>query len=102
MIDFVYALREHEFPGKKLYATSFEFGTLGDGLGGQIGSPRAMVLENRLYWQGAAGDKLAAKVKGDFEELFNPSAGDWRAKAIVDADRAFAGILEAECYVERH
>ncbi len=32
MIDYVYALRNGEFPGKKLYATSFEFGTLGDRL----------------------------------------------------------------------
>jgi hypothetical protein len=50
MIDYVYAMRKHEFPHKKLYATSFEFGTLGDDLRGQIGSPRAMVFENRLHW----------------------------------------------------
>jgi hypothetical protein len=99
MIDFVYAMREHEFPHKKLYATSFEFGTLGDDLRGQIGSPRAMVFENRLYWQGATNEKLAAQVKRDFEELFNPAANDWRLKAVADADRAFAGILKAECFM---
>jgi hypothetical protein len=100
MIDYVYALRKHEFPEKKLYATSFEFGTLGDDFSGQIGSPRAMVLENRLYWQGAANDKLAGQVKHDFEELFNPDANDWRAKAVADADRAFEGILRAECFID--
>jgi predicted deacylase len=100
MIDYVYALREHEFPGKKLYATSFEFGTLGDGLRGQIGSPRAMVFENRLRWQGATSERIARKVKGDFEELFNPAASHWRRKAVADADRAFEGILKAECFLD--
>jgi hypothetical protein len=102
MIDYVYALREHEFPGKKLYATSFEFGTLGDDLRGQIGSPRAMVFENRLHWQGAVNVRVAAQVKRDFEELFNPAASDWRAKAVADADRAFAGILKAECFMAEY
>lgn len=99
MIDYVYALRKHEFPEKKLYATTFEFGTLGDDLRGQLGSPRAMVFENRLYWQGAANEKLAAQVKHDFEELFNPVASDWRVKAVADADQAFDGILKAERYI---
>lgn len=98
MIDFVYALRDHEFPGKKLYATSFEFGTLGDTWRGQVGSPRAMIFENRLYWQGASREELARQVKRDFEELFNPGASDWRAKAVSDADQAFTGILKAESF----
>jgi hypothetical protein len=100
MIDFVYALRKNDFPQKELYATSFEFGTLGDTLPGQIGSPRAMVFENRLYWQGTTSEKIATRVKHDFEELFNPAASDWRAKAVTDADRAFTGILKAECFIE--
>lgn len=98
MIDYVYALRQHEFPAKKLYATSFEFGTLGDSVKGQIGSPRAMMFENRLYWHHALNDELAERVKQDFEELFNPSSAAWRAKALADADQAFAGILKAEGY----
>ncbi len=67
---------------------------------GQIGSPRAMVLENRLHWQGAANEKMATQVKRDFEELFHPSASDWRTKAVADADQAFSGILRAEGFVE--
>ena len=100
MIDYVYSLHQHEFPEKKLYSTSFEFGTLGDSLRGQIGSPRAMTLENHLYWQGAANDKSAERVKHDFEELFNPAASDWKEKAVKDADQAFEGILKAEGYTQ--
>jgi len=98
MIDFVYTLWQQEFPNKKLYSTSFEFGTLGDTAHQQAGSPRAMVLENQMYWYGAANEKLARRVKHDFEELFNPGAADWRRKAVADADKAFEGILSGEGY----
>ena len=99
MIDYVYSMQQHEFPEKKLYATSFEFGTFGDKLRGKIGTPRAMALENQLHWHGAANDRLAAQVKHDFEELFNPAAPDWRKKAVQDSDQAFEGILGAEGFI---
>jgi len=100
MIDYVYAMQQHEFPEKKLYATSFEFGTLGDKLSGKVGTPRAMMFENRLYWYNIVNPKLTERVKHDFEELFNPAANDWRVKAIADSDRAFKGILHAEGYIQ--
>jgi len=100
MIDYVYALRAHEFPEKRLYATSFEFGTLGEKLRGQIGSPRAMIFENRFYWHGARSDKIARRIKHDFEDLFNPIDTDWRLKAVADADQAFFGILKADGYFD--
>ena len=96
MIDYVYSMQQHEFLRKKLYATSFEFGTFGDKLRGKVGTPRAMTLENQLHWFGATNDRLAAQIKHDFEELFNPSAPEWKAKAVQDADQAFEGILSAE------
>lgn len=100
MIDFEYALHQKEFPEKKLFATAFEFGTLGNKLSGVIGSPRTMIFENRLHWNGSGNDKLHARIKNDFEELFNPTAADWRIKSIADADRAFEGILTAEGYIQ--
>lgn len=99
MIDFVYKLWAHEFPGKKLYATSFEFGTYGDGLKGKVGTGCAMSFENRLFWHGARDDRLSAKIKLDFEELFNPAALQWKTKAVRDADQAFEGILKAVGYI---
>lgn len=99
MIDFVYALQQNEFPGKNFYSTSFEFGTLGDGIYGQIGCPRIMALENYLFWYGAANESLAVRIKADFEELFNPAAIDWKEKAVADSDQAFVGILKAKGYL---
>ena len=99
MIDYIYALQQNEFPQKKLYATSFEFGTLGDTLYGLFQSPRVMIHENRAYWHGARNAKVMAWAKYGFEELFHPAAKDWREKAVKDADQAFKGILKAEGYI---
>lgn len=99
MIDYIYALQQNEFPKKKLYATSFEFGTLGDTLYGLFHCPRVMIHENRAYWYGARSDTLLARANHGFEELFNPAAKDWREKAVADADQAFTGILKAEEYI---
>ena len=99
MIDYVYTLRDNEFPGKQLYSTSFEFGTLGDTLYGLFQSPRVMIHENRAYWHGTTNEKLLAKANYGFEELFNPEAKDWKEKAVADGDQAFAGILKAEGYI---
>jgi hypothetical protein len=100
MIDYVYEMWLHEFPEKKFYATAFEFGTYGDGFKGRVGMPRAMSFENQLYWQGTENEMLAAKIKRDFEELFNPSAPEWKVRAVQDADQAFEGILGAEGYFQ--
>ena len=99
MIDYVYAMRQNEFPQKRLYSTSFEFGTLGDTLYGLFQSPRVMIHENRAYWYGTRSRRLPAKAKYGFEELYYPKAKDWREKAVADADQAFSGILKAEGYI---
>jgi hypothetical protein len=99
MIDYIYALQQNEFPGKRLYSTSFEFGTLGNFLYGLLNSPRVKIHENRAYWHGTKNGHILARTKQGFEELFHPSAADWRVKAVADADQAFAGILKAEGYI---
>jgi hypothetical protein len=99
MVDYVYALWQHEYPGKRLYSAAFEFGTLGDELFGIVHSPRAMIHENRLFWHGGRNQAVEDQIKQDFEELFNPSAADWKEKAVRDADQAFEGILNAEGFI---
>jgi hypothetical protein len=99
MVDYVYALWQHEFPQKQMFATAFEFGTLGNEYFGKVHCPVAMVHENRLHWHGAREDRIREQVIRDFDELFNPSAADWRIKAVADADQAFGGILQAEGFL---
>ena len=96
MIDWMYRLIGQEYPQKHLYATAFEFGTLGDALPASIHSMESIIHENRVHWHGAANKALRRKVKRDFEALFSPSEGDWREKALADARQAFNGILTAE------
>jgi hypothetical protein len=99
MVDYEYLLWKNEFPEKRFFATAYEFGTLGHTLYGLFQSPRVMIHENRAYWYGTKNEKLLAKAKYGFEELFNPEAKDWKEKAVADGDQAFAGILKAEGYI---
>ena len=58
-----------------------------------------MIHENRAFWHGAVNENVHAEAKRGFEELFNPSATDWKEKAAKDAEQAFEGILKAEGYI---
>ena len=95
MIDCLYTLVRQEFPDTQLYATSFEFGTLG----ATVRSLRAMVLENQMHWFGATTQEVQERIERDFAELFFPSEKRWRAKAVADAHQALRGILGAEGFL---
>jgi len=99
MIDYVYILREKEFPEVALYATSFEFGTFGLSHWERFRSMRAMVQENQVYWYGARTKGIKKKVRKEFLESFSPSSEKWKRKAVKDADRAFRGILKMEGFI---
>jgi len=101
MIDYVYTLWREEFPDRRLFSTTFEFGTLGDSLFNQYGDRRAVVFENRLHWYGASRPAVRARVERDFKELFFPEAPDWCAKARADFRQAADGILRAEGVLRR-
>ena len=96
MVDYLYLLKKELFPEKRLYATSFEFGTYGDSLRMSLRSYKAMINENRLFHYGAKNDRVAQQARIDFDELFNPQEMHWREKAIQDARQALSGIIRAE------
>jgi Protein of unknown function (DUF2817) len=93
MVDFVYTLRDREFPQKVLYSTAFEFGTFGESHWEKVRSLQAMVFENRLTWHGAVNSRIEESVLREFLESFSPSEERWRRKAIADADQALEAIL---------
>jgi len=99
MVDWVYRLWQEEFPTKRLYATAFEFGTLGDSLLASIRSMRAMVFENQSHWFGVSRPHVQQRVQDEFKALFSPQERDWREKAVSDARQAFTGILTAEGFI---
>lgn len=98
MIDWEYQAIQQGYPDRRLYAASFEFGTVGESLGAVLNSLRTMVLENQAHWYGAP-QGVRQQVQAAFEALFFPHDQKWRAKAIADARQAFEGILRAEQYI---
>jgi hypothetical protein len=96
MIDWVYQLVCNDYPEKRLYAVTFEFGTFGDSLPARLQSLIAIIFENQLHWHGAVNDEAAAYSKTVFNKLHTPTDITWRKKAVQDANRAFEGILAAE------
>lgn len=99
MIDFVYQLARHEFPNKKLYSTSFEYGTIGNSYWNTINSLKIKVMENRAHWFGTNA-KTRHQIAFDFDELYTPREARWRTKAMADAAQAFDGILRAEEFIK--
>jgi predicted deacylase len=100
MVDWVYTLVGNEFPGKRLYSTSFEFGTYGDSMLTALRSLRAMILENQLHWF-AASAGVQARIQHDFQELFFPEQDRWREAALTNARRALEGIFRAQDFLAR-
>jgi predicted deacylase len=96
MVDYLYQLKNDRFPDRRLYATSFEFGTYGESFGAVLKSYKAMINENRVFHHGAVNKKAGLRARRDFDELFDPQDDRWRIKALEDARRAFSGILQAE------
>lgn len=100
MIDYVYTLWRHEFPERRLFSTTFEFGTLGDTVYNHYHDLRTMVLENQMAHAGAAS-AAGAQIRRDFDEMFFPSAADWSEKAVADMRQATEGVLRCEGLLAR-
>jgi Protein of unknown function (DUF2817) len=95
MGEYVYRLRDTDFPGKTVFACGFEFGTFGDSLPALIRSLRATVLENQLRHHGASSSQAEEQIRAEYEELFFPSESKWREKSLTDCRQAFAGIFSS-------
>ncbi len=95
MNEFVYRLRDAEFPQKNVFASGFEFGTYGDSISALIRSLRITVLENQLRHHGATNPEAEEDIRKEYEELFFPADATWREKAIKDGRQAMEGILQA-------
>ncbi|SFB06690.1 MULTISPECIES: M14 family metallopeptidase [unclassified Bacillus (in: firmicutes)] len=79
---------------KKLYSTTFEFGTLGNSTLASILSLKNTIDENRLFWQGASSKTTEKIVKNRYREMFYPSEEKWREKAIQDFEQGLVGVLD--------
>ena len=72
----------------------FEYGTMDSQTTmGSLHSLHRMVLENQGYFYGYADQKVEARVKEDYLELFYPSSEEWRSKVISDSRNLFHTML---------
>jgi hypothetical protein len=95
MAEYVYRLRDAEFPDRKVFAGGFEFGTYGDSLPALIRSLQTTILENQLRHYGAESRQAEEQVQAEYQELFFPGESRWRDKALADGRQAFEGLLRA-------
>lgn len=93
--EYLYELRNREYPEKHIFACAFEFGTYGESLLARIRSLRTMIFESQLYWHGAKDKQTEERIRHEFSELYFPAESAWREKAISDCRQALKGILTA-------
>lgn len=92
MIEWIYVENNKREKPIQLYATCFEFGTLGDSTLNSIESLKAMVFENsdRFHPQSKSFSRYANRL---MREQYLPSSIKWKEKAEQDFHQAFGGIL---------
>lgn len=99
MIDFMHRLKTGYPNVKRLYSSSFEFGTYGDTIPDGIRSLRTMVFEMQSSRFGVKNESSRSCIRKQFDDLYDVREPDWVKKAISDAHCALEGILSAEGYI---
>lgn len=95
MGEYVYQLRDAEFPDTNVFAGGFEFGTYGDTLSALIRSLQTTILENQLRHYGAINNTVEDEIRRLYEELFFPAEQGWREKALSDCRQAYDGVFQS-------
>lgn len=92
MLEKTYNIHKKSKSKAKLYATCFEFGTLGKSTKNSISSLKVMVFENDAFFE-KQSHKFNDYVHKLIKEQFLPSSEEWRLKAEEDFLQAMKGII---------
>jgi Protein of unknown function (DUF2817) len=79
-------LKNEQYPSTYLFSALFEFGTFGSGIKAELREFMTIILENRLYWDGAEKQVDREWILSEFREMFYPLNDDWK-KSILDEGR---------------
>jgi len=93
MIEMIYAINQKRDKPIELYATCFEFGTLGESILKSIKSLKSMLFDNSAYFI-PQPPKFKVYTSKLIKEQFMPSELEWRTKAYSDFKRSLTGILK--------
>lgn len=82
MLDYLYRLQQAQYPHVALFATTVEFGTLGDSTLALLQSLKTTIDENRVHHQ--EWKHYEPRAKAALQAMYAPSSESWRSKAIQD------------------
>ncbi len=88
--EYFYSVIDNKF----LYATCFEFGTLGDGLFDGILSLKYTVEENQNFHYPTTNKTSQNIIDEHYMEMFFPREVKWRENAVDSFQRAMNGVLK--------
>jgi hypothetical protein len=91
MIDYIYRLQQTMFPERHLFATTLEFGTLGESLYGQFKSLQATIEETDHYFTKRGNQSAIRRL---FQKLYAPADPDWQNRAAANVKQAFQGVID--------
>lgn len=92
MLEMTYDIHRNSKAKCDLFATCFEFGTIGDSTNNSITSLKAMVFENNSYFRDQK-PKYNKYARNLIKEQFLPSAQKWRKKGEKDFLQAMKGLI---------
>ena len=92
MLEKTYNVHQASKSKCDLYATCFEFGTIGESTMNSISSLKAMIFENNAYFK-KQNSKYNEYSRQLMKEEFLPNALEWREKAEKDFLQAMKGII---------
>ena len=93
MIEMLYSINNKTEKPVSLYATCFEFGTLGESILKSIKSLKAMLFENSAYFI-PQNQRFNVYTDHLIKEQFLPSEAKWKLKAYADFKQSLDGILK--------
>ncbi|KMJ59375.1 hypothetical protein AB685_00335 [Bacillus sp. LL01] len=98
--EYFVQLKDEVAPSKNLYSTTFEFGTMGDGLLASIDSVKRTVMENQLVQHGSNNNTANNILESRYREMFYHPEQKWRDKAEEDFLQALKGVLEYQKMID--
>jgi hypothetical protein len=89
-------LKNEQYPTTYLFSALFEFGTFGTGKQAELREFMTIVLENRLYWEGAENEDDRDWILAEFREMFYPLSEEWKKSVLQEGCLGIEAILGEE------
>lgn len=94
LVGYCYQMAKQQLAPRGIWnGVALEIGTHGLSTSQQISDLYTVVLENQLRHHLARDKHLAPRIRLAFRELFNPSAPEWRARALRAGQHALENLL---------